>query len=295
MHQYQEYLKDILDNGFTHEDRTGVGRHSVFQRTMRFDLTKGFPLVTTKKMFTRGMIEETLWFLRGSSDVRELQAKGVKIWDAWAVREEDCVTDADRFKFGSIGPLYGPTLRGKSLTSSTDQVARLIQSLRAQPYHSRHLMTTFDPDSAAEPGLTPQQNVLMGNGALYPCHGIVIQCFVTHPKEKGGKKRLSLTMYQRSVDSFLGLPFNIAQYSLLTMVIAQCVDMEPYEFIWTGGDCHVYTNHFDQIKEIIAREPYPLPTMKINPEKTDIFSFSIDDFTLENYQHHPAIKGEVAV
>lgn len=364
MKQYQDLLKNILDNGIMHSDRTGVGRQSIFGTTMRFNLQEGFPLVTTRKIFTRGMIEELLWFLRGSTDSKELTDKNVNLWKAWAVKDSDIdkfITkrfssetqekqDASReflteSTLNTIGRLYGYTFRNapageqykltnvvsfdrlasdkkkiienilasevamsqfenpQSISKDSlveyffgdkiDQMQNLILGLKERPNSSRHVVSAWVPELIPDETLSPQENAIMGRGALAPCH-VLQQYFVFPPTVEGGKPRLSLMMTQRSADFCIGVPLNIACYSLLLMIIAQCVDMEPFEFIWSGGDTHCYSDQLHLVPEQLSREPYPLPTMRINPEKKDLFSFTIDDFTLENYQCHPAIVYPVA-
>lgn len=364
MKQYNALLKEIMDKGVLHSDRTGVGRKSIFGTSMRFDLNDGFPLVTTRKIFTRGMIEELLWFLRGSTDARQLSEKKVNLWNAWAVESKDIesviekrfidlpegeVQDAKDFfeanLLGSIGRLYGYTFRnapaGKQYTllnnvifdrlasdkqqaiinilanpelvqqfenpeelnedklaeylfsDKIDQMQNLILGLKERPHSSRHIVSAWIPEYIPDETISPQENVLMGRGALAPCH-VLQQYFVLPALVEGGKPRLSLMMTQRSSDVCVGVCLNVASYSLLLMMIAQCVDMEPFEFIWSSGDSHIYKNQLELVPEQLAREPLPLPTMKINPDKKDLFSFTIDDFTLENYQCHPAIVYPVA-
>lgn len=264
MQQYLEFLQHILDNGTQKTDRTGTGTISVFGYQMRFDLQKGFPLVTTKKIHIKSIIHELLWFLKGQTNIAYLKENGVSIWDEWA--DEN----------GDLGPVYGKQWRsweGKD-GKVVDQIADLISQIKKTP-DSRRLIV-----SAWNVGELPEM-------ALMPCHTL-FQFYVA-----GGK--LSCQLYQRSADTFLGVPFNIASYALLTLMIAQVCDLEAGDFVHTFGDAHVYNNHLEQVSLQLSREPYPLPVMKINPDVKDIFEFKYDDFKLENYQCHPGIKAPVAV
>lgn len=271
MQQYLDLLQHILDNGAQKTDRTGTGTISVFGYQMRFDLQKGFPLVTTKKVHLRSIIHELLWFLKGQTNIAYLKENSVSIWDEWA--DEN----------GDLGPVYGKQWRsweGKD-GKVIDQVSDLVSQIKKTP-DSRRLII-----SAWNVGELPEM-------ALMPCHTL-FQFYVIPSLEEGGKGRLSCQLYQRSADVFLGVPFNIASYALLTLMIAQVCDLEPGEFIHTFGDAHIYNNHIEQVKLQLSRQPYPLPVMKLNPEVKDIFAFEYDDFRLENYQCHPAIKAPVAV
>ncbi len=264
MQQYLDFLQHILDNGTQKTDRTGTGTISVFGYQMRFDLQKGFPLVTTKKIHIKSIIHELLWFLKGQTNIAYLKENGVSIWDEWA--DEN----------GDLGPVYGKQWRsweGKD-GKVVDQIADLISQIKKTP-DSRRLIV-----SAWNVGELPEM-------ALMPCHTL-FQFYVA-----GGK--LSCQLYQRSADTFLGVPFNIASYALLTLMIAQVCDLEAGDFVHTFGDAHVYNNHLEQVSLQLSREPYPLPVMKINPDVKDIFEFKYDDFKLENYQCHPGIKAPVAV
>ena len=264
MKQYHELLKTILEKGDKKSDRTGTGTISVFGHQMRFDLQEGFPLVTTKKLHLKSIIHELLWFLKGENNIKYLNENGVRIWDEWA--DEN----------GDLGPVYGVQWRsweGKD-GSSHDQIKTLIQSLKNNPYSRRHIISAWN---------VPEIN----NMALPPCHTI-FQFYVNNNK-------LSCQLYQRSADVFLGVPFNIASYALLTMMIAQVCDLELGDFIHTFGDAHIYLNHLDQVNLQLSRDFYPLPRMIINDQVKDIFSFSYDDFSLEGYKSHPHIKGEVSV
>ncbi len=264
MQQYLTLLRHILDNGTQKTDRTGTGTQSVFGYQMRFDLQKGFPLVTTKKVHLKSIIHELLWFLKGETNIAYLKEHGVKIWDEWA--------DPD----GELGPVYGKQWRsweGKD-GKVVDQVNDLITQIKKNPDSRRLIISAWNVTDLPEM-------------ALMPCH-TMFQFYVANG-------RLSCQLYQRSADVFLGVPFNIASYALLTMMIAQVCDLEPGEFIHTFGDVHIYSNHMEQVNLQLSRDPFPLPLMKLNPAVKDIFSFSFEDFSLENYQSHPAIKAPVAV
>jgi thymidylate synthase len=264
MQQYHNLLQHILDHGVHKSDRTGTGTQSVFGYQMRFDLQKGFPLVTTKKVHMKSIIHELLWFLQGATNIAYLKEHGVRIWDEWA--------DAN----GELGPVYGKQWRSWEGANGkvVDQVADLIQQIKSNPDSRRLIISAWNVADL------PQM-------ALMPCHAL-FQFYVANGK-------LSCQLYQRSADVFLGVPFNIASYALLTMMIAQVCGLQPGEFVHTFGDVHIYSNHREQVNLQLSREPYPLPVMKLNPEVKDIFSFKYEDFVLENYQSHPAIKAPVAV
>ena len=264
MQQYQQLLRHILENGSAKTDRTGTGTISCFGYQMRFDLQKGFPMVTTKKLHTKSIIYELLWFLRGETNIKYLTDHGVSIWNEWA--------DAE----GELGPVYGKQWRNWEGADGrvTDQISDLIAQIKKNPDSRRLIVSAWN---VAE---LPQM-------ALMPCHTL-FQFYVADGK-------LSCQLYQRSADVFLGVPFNIASYALLTMMVAQVCGLEYGDFIHSFGDVHLYNNHIEQAQLQLTREPYPLPTMKINPDVKDIFGFHFEDFTLENYQHHPAIKAPVAV
>jgi thymidylate synthase len=266
--QYLDLLADILANGAQRADRTGVGTLGVFGRQIRFDLAKGFPVLTTKKLHLKSIVLELLWFLRGDTNVRWLQERGVKIWDEWA--------DAD----GELGPVYGKQWRSWAAPDGRiiDQMAKVLDSVRTNPSSRRHIVSAWNPAD-------------VDDMALPPCH-CLFQFFVA-PNEKGGGK-LSCQLYQRSADVFLGVPFNIASYALLTLMMAKVTGYEPGEFVHSFGDVHLYLNHVDQAKEQLRRAPYPFPTMVI-ADKTDLFGFEWEDFKLEGYQAHPHIKAEVAI
>lgn len=267
---YEDLLRDVLANGTPKSDRTGTGTRSVFGRQLRFDLSRSFPLITTKRVHFKSVALELLWFLRGDSNVAWLQERGVRIWNEWA--------DDD----GELGPVYGvqwrswPTPDGGHI----DQIAQLIDGLRDNPDSRRHIVSAWN---VAE----------ISKMALPPCHAF-FQFYVT-PGADGQPGKLSCQLYQRSADTFLGVPFNIASYALLTLMIAQQVGLEPGEFIWTGGDVHIYDDHLDQVREQLGREPYPYPQLRITRRPDSIFGYELADFELVNYQHHPAIKAPIAV
>jgi len=264
MRQYLDLLELVLKKGVEKRDRTGTGTLSVFGHQARYDLADGFPLLTTKKLFVKAIIYELLWFLRGDTNVHWLQEKGVTIWDEWADEQ------------GELGPVYGQQWRSWPAADggTIDQIANLVRDIRANPDSRRLIVTAWNPADV------PRM-------ALPPCH-CLFQFYVA-----GGK--LSCQLYQRSADIFLGVPFNIASYALLTMMLAQVTGLEPGEFVHTLGDAHLYLNHLDQAREQLTRKPYPLPAMRLNRDVTDIFAFRYDDFKLENYQAHPTIKAEIAV
>ncbi len=263
-YQYLEHLQHILSHGDRREDRTGVGTLSTFGMQMRFPLQTHFPLFTTKRLHLKSIIYELLWFLRGETNVRWLQQRGVSIWDEWARPD------------GDLGPVYGRQWRRWKAPDGReiDQLAGVVDSLRAQPHSRRHLVVAWNPAD-------------VGDMALPPCHAL----FQFHV----ANGRLSCQLYQRSGDMFLGVPFNIACYSLLTMMMAKVVDLEPGEFIHTLGDAHIYLNHLDQVKLQLSRAPRQLPRMHLNPDVQDLFSFQFDDFRLEGYEPHSAIAAPVAV
>ncbi len=264
MKQYLDLLNHVITNGVEKSDRTGTGTISVFGYQSRYDLSEGFPVLTTKKLHLKSIIHELLWFLTGDTNIRYLQENGVRIWNEWA--DEN----------GNLGPVYGyqwrswPTPDGKHI----DQISQVVNSLKNNPDSRRHLVSAWNV------GQIDQMN-------LPPCH-ILIQFYVANGK-------LSCQLYQRSADIFLGVPFNIASYSLLTLMMAQVCDLRPGEFIHTLGDAHIYLNHLEQVKLQLSREPFPLPQMKINPEIKSIFDFKYSDFELIGYQSHPHIPGKVAV
>lgn len=269
MQAYQQLLKHILETGTDKADRTGTGTRSVFGYQMRFDLSAGFPLVTTKKCHLKSIIYELLWFLNGDTNIAYLNENKVSIWDEWA--DEN----------GNLGPVYGKQWRSWEGADGVeiDQIKDLIDTLKTNPDSRRMIVSAWNVADL------PKMK-------LMPCH-CLFQFYST--VTASGKRKLSCQLYQRSADVFLGVPFNIASYALLTLMIAQVVGMEPGEFIWTGGDTHLYSNHFEQAQLQLTREPFPLPQMQINPGVTDLFSFRFEDFNLVNYQCHPAIKAPVAV
>ena len=264
MQQYLDLLQYILDKGVQKADRTGTGTISTFGYQMRFDLADGFPMVTTKKLHLRSIIHELLWFLKGETNIAYLKKNGVSIWDEWADEH------------GELGPVYGKQWRswegadGKTI----DQVTEVLKQIKTNPDSRRMIVSAWNVADLPEM-------------ALMPCHAL-FQFYVAEGK-------LSCQLYQRSADVFLGVPFNIASYALLTLMMAQVCDLQPGEFIHTFGDVHIYNNHLDQVHTQLSRKPFPLPKMKLNPEVKDLFAFKFEDFTLENYQSHPAIKAPVAV
>jgi thymidylate synthase len=264
MQQYLSLLQHILDNGVEKNDRTGTGTKSCFGYQMRFDLQKGFPLVTTKKLHLKSIIHELLWFLKGETNIKYLKDHGVSIWDEWANEN------------GELGPVYGKQWRSWTTAdgNTIDQISDVISQIKKNPDSRRLIVSAWN---VAE----------LPKMALMPCH-VLFQFYIANGK-------LSCQLYQRSADVFLGVPFNIASYALLTLMIAQVCDLQPGEFIHTFGDVHIYSNHMEQVKLQLSRDPYPLPTMKLNPSVKNIFGFQFEDFTLENYQCHPAIKAPVAV
>jgi thymidylate synthase len=264
MKQYLNLLQDILDNGVERSDRTGTGTLGVFGRQIRFDLSEGFPAVTTKKLHLRSIIHELLWFLNGDTNIQYLNENSVKIWDEWA--DEN----------GELGPVYGKQWRSWATPNGQviDQISEVIHSIKNNPNSRRHIVTAWNPAD-------------LPDMALSPCH-CLFQFFVAEGK-------LSCQLYQRSADTFLGVPFNIASYALLTIMMAQVCDLEPGEFIHTFGDAHLYLNHLEQTKLQLTREPRPLPKMWINPAVNDIFSFKYEDFKLLNYHPHPTIKAPISV
>ena len=280
MKQYLALLEDVLTNGVGREDRTGTGTIGVFGRQSRYDLRDGFPCLTTKKLHLRSIIYELLWFLKGETNIKFLKDNGVSIWDEWATAEQTA-----RFgrPAGELGPIYGHQWRNFGASKNADgaynadgfdQITWLINEIKTNPNSRRLIVSGWNPAEA-------------GQVALPPCHTL-FQFYVIDGK-------LSCQLYQRSADVFLGVPFNIASYALLTHMIAQVCDLGVGEFIWTGGDTHLYSNHFEQAKLQLSREPLPLCQLKLNPDIKDIFDFGFDDITIENYQSHPAIKAAVAV
>ena len=274
MKQYLDLVKHVLEKGELKADRTGTGTKSVFGYQMRFDLSEGFPMVTTKKLHLKSIIYELLWFLKGDTNIKYLKDNGVNIWNAWA--------DSN----GDLGPVYGFQWRNWN-NDGIDQISNLINDLKNNPSSRRHLISAWNPSVLPDTSKSFETNVANGKAALPPCHAF-FQFHVSNGK-------LSCQLYQRSADIFLGVPFNIASYSLLTLMIAQVCNLEPGDFIHSFGDAHIYSNHFEQMKLQLAREPKSLPTIKINSEVNNIFDFKFEDFILENYDPHPHIKGKVAV
>ena len=261
---YEDLLRDVLTTGTHKDDRTGTGTTSAFGRQIRFDLSAGFPLITTKRVHFKSIAYELLWFLRGDSNVRWLQEHGVTIWDEWANAS------------GDLGPVYGvqwrswPTPDGGHI----DQLQQVIDQIRTSPDSRRLIVSAWNPAD-------------IPHMALAPCHAL-FQFYVADG-------RLSCQLYQRSADLFLGVPFNIASYALLTLMVAQQTGLEPGDFVWTGGDCHIYDNHLEQVREQLTRDPYPYPSLRITRKPESIFEYDYEDFLVEDYRHHPAIRAAVAV
>lgn len=283
MKQYHDLLEHVLENGIEKQDRTGTGTKSVFGYQMRFDLSEGFPMVTTKKLHLKSIIYELLWFLNGDTNIQYLQDNGVRIWNEWADKN------------GNLGPVYGQQWRNWN-NDEIDQIAEIVHTLKTNPDSRRMLVSAWNPGVLPDTSKSFAENVANGKAALPPCHAF-FQFYVAPPNQKKGetKSKLSLQLYQRSADIFLGVPFNIASYALFTMMMAQVCGYAPGDFIHTFGDAHIYSNHFDQVKLQLSRTPKPLPKMIINPDVKDIFSFTFDDFTLTDYDPHPHIKGAVAI
>lgn len=290
MQQYLDLCRHVLEHGEKREDRTGTGTISTFGYQMRFDLTKGFPLLTTKKVFYRGIFEELLWFLSGNTNIKPLVDKKVGIWNEWPydkyskspdfkgeTLEEfiEKIRDDQEFadKYGDLGPVYGKQWRD---FNGVDQISQLIEGIKNNPFSRRHLVVAYNPSEVKDM-------------ALPPCHSL-FQFYVS-----ADGKKLSCQLYQRSGDVFLGVPFNIASYSLLLAMIAQVCDLEPYEFVHTFGDVHIYLNHLDQINEQLSRTPRPLPKLVLNKDVKNIFDFKYEDIKIEDYDPYPAIKGAVSV
>lgn len=290
MQQYLDLCRHVLEHGEKREDRTGTGTISTFGYQMRFDLTKGFPLLTTKKVFYRGIFEELLWFLSGNTNIKPLVDKKVGIWNEWPydkyskspdfkgeTLEEfiEKIRDDQEFadKYGNLGPVYGKQWRD---FNGVDQISQLIEDIKNNPFSRRHLVVAYNPSEVKDM-------------ALPPCHSL-FQFYVS-----ADGKKLSCQLYQRSGDVFLGVPFNIASYSLLLAMVAQVCDLEPYEFVHTFGDVHIYLNHLDQINEQLSRTPRPLPKLVLNKDVKNIFDFKYEDIKIEDYDPYPAIKGAVSV
>ncbi len=277
MKQYLDLLYRVRQFGDFKGDRTGTGTWSLFGHQMRFDLRQGFPLVTTKKIHLKSVIHELLWFLKGDTNIRYLRENGVRIWDEWAAEG------------GDLGPVYGyqwrswPAPDGRHI----DQIAQVVAQIESNPDSRRIIVSAWNPADLPDEGLSPQANVASGRMALAPCHAF-FQFYVC-------EGRLSCQLYQRSADIFLGVPFNIASYALLTMMIAQACELQVGEFIHTLGDAHLYTNHLEQADEQLTRTPFDLPTLTLNPAVKDLFAFDFDDFALSDYRYHPHIKAPIAV
>ena len=278
MQQYLDLLQKILDEGEVKEDRTGTGTRSFFGHQMRFNLNDGFPLLTTKKIFFKGVVHELLWFLNGSTDNNKLKDNGVHIWDEW----ED--------ESGDLGPIYGYQWRqwlDQNSGESIDQIQNVIDQLRNNPSSRRIIVSAWNVADLPDESISPQDNVKNNKMALAPCHAL-FQFFVS-------QGALSCQLYQRSCDTFLGLGFNIASYSLLTHMLAQQCDLNVGDFIWTGGDVHLYLNHMEQAKEQLSRKPYELPKLNIKRKPDSIYDYAYEDFELVNYQCHPHIKAPISI
>jgi thymidylate synthase len=277
MRQYLDLLRHIRDHGLRKDDRTGTGTLSVFGHQMRFDLAEGFPLVTTKKLHIRSIVHELLWFLRGETNIAYLKEHGVSIWDGWATEE------------GELGPVYGRQWRAWPAgdRESVDQIADVVARIRANPDSRRLIVVAWNPAELPDESVSPQDNVRAGRMALAPCH-CLFQFWV-------GDGRLSCQLYQRSCDVFLGVPFNIASYALLTHMIAQQCDLLPGDFVWTGGDCHLYLNHLEQADIQLTRTPKTLPRLVIQRRPESIFDYRFEDFAIEGYGPDPHIKAAVSI
>ena len=277
MKQYLDLMRHVKENGTHKGDRTGTGTLSVFGHQMRFDLADGFPLVTTKKCHLKSIIHELLWFLKGETNTQYLTENGVKIWNEWADEE------------GDLGPVYGYQWRNWPAPNGghVDQITETIQLLKDKPNSRRIIVSAWNAADLPDESISPQENVKQGRMALAPCHAF-FQFYVADGK-------LSCQLYQRSADIFLGVPFNIASYALLTMMIAQVTGLKPGDFVHTLGDAHLYNNHLEQADEQLSRKPFSLPGLTINPDVKDIFSFSFEDFELTNYEAHPHIKAPIAI
>jgi thymidylate synthase len=277
MKQYLDLMRHVKEQGTKKEDRTGTGTISVFGYQMRFNLSEGFPLVTTKKCHLKSIIHELLWFLQGDTNIKYLKDNGVNIWNGWATDE------------GELGPVYGKQWRswvghdGQVI----DQISELVEQIKTNPDSRRLIISAWNPAVLPDTDYSPAENAAMGKQALPPCHTL-FQFYVLDGK-------LSCQLYQRSADILLGVPFNIASYALLTMMLAQVCDLEVGDFVHTFGDAHLYLNHMEQVEEQLSRKPHSLPTMAINPDVKDIFGFKFEDFELKNYESHPAIKAPIAI
>lgn len=290
MEIYQNLLRTVLDEGTWKGNRTGIRTISSFGHSLKFDLRDGFPVITTKKIHLKSVIHELLWFISGNTNVKYLQENGVRIWNEWADEK------------GRLGPVYGKQWRawrglriddhGVTFDEEIDQLQRVIDILRTDPDDRRLIVNSWNPVLLPDNSHSFSMNVSQGKQALPPCH-YSFQ-FVSYPGQNG-RRELNLLWNQRSVDLFLGLPFNITSYALLLAMVAQCVDMEPRYLVFNGGDCHIYENHVEQVKQQIRREPYPLPELHLNPEVHEIDDFTYDDIKIINYKHHSKLTGKVAV
>ena len=274
MQQYLDLVKFIQDHGVSKTDRTGTGTKSIFGYQLRFDLAKGFPLITTKKIHVKSVIHELLWFLKGDTNINYLTENGVRIWNEWADEK------------GNLGPVYGHQWRNWN-NEGIDQIKAVIETLKINPDSRRMLVSAWNPSVMPDNSLSFSENVANHKAALPPCHAF-FQFYVAEGK-------LSCQLYQRSADLFLGVPFNIASYALLNLMVAQVCDLKPGSFVHTFGDVHIYSNHSEQLKEQLSRSPKPLPQMELNPEIKDVFDFKYEDFTLNGYDPHPLIRGKVAI
>jgi len=277
MQNYLQLLQNILDQGKRKPDRTGTGTISLFGYQMRFDPAAGFPAVTTKKLHFKSIIHELLWFLHGGTNIRYLNDHGVTIWDDWATDD------------GELGPVYGAQWRDWTAPDGRhiDQIVQLLSDLKNKPDSRRHIVSAWNPALLPDESRSPKENAAAGLQALPPCH-TMFQFHVANG-------RLSCQMYQRSADVFLGVPFNIASYALLTLMIAQVTDLQPGDFVHTFGDVHIYLHHLDQVNTQLSREPFPLPQMRLNPDRRELFDFRYEDFELVNYECHPGIRAPIAV
>jgi len=277
MKQYKELLRDILQNGVVKGDRTGTGTRSVFGRQMRFDLAKGFPVVTTKRIHLKSVVHELLWFLQGGTNIAYLNENGVTIWDEWA--DEN----------GYLGPIYGHQWRywpGPD-NQTIDQIANVVDQIKRNPTSRRLMVTALNVAAFPDESLSPVENVQRGKMALAPCHAF-FQFYVA-------QQRLSCFVYCRSQDTFLGTPFNWASYALLTHMVAHQTNLRVGDLVWAGGDCHIYLNHLEQVETLLQRDPYPLPKLVIERKPSSIFDYRYEDFVFADYQYHPPIKAQIAV
>ena len=274
MKQYLDLVQHVMENGVSKNDRTGTGTKSIFGYQMRFNLEDGFPLVTTKKLHLKSIIHELLWFLKGDTNIKYLQDNGVKIWDGWADKN------------GDLGPVYGSQWRNWN-NDNIDQISNLMEMIKKNPKSRRMIVSAWNPSDLPDTSISFDENIKNGKAALPPCHAF-FQFYVADGK-------LSCQLYQRSADIFLGVPFNIASYSLFTHMVAHVCKLKVGDFIHTFGDAHIYTNHFDQVKLQLSRKPNKLPSLKIKRNVNDIFDFKYDDFEILNYNPHPHIKGVVSI